>query len=89
MIIRHQIPETLGKQKLHVTLKAASLDPKANVDSRIHREVLEVGGAGQVEVDFEVPASVMTDAVRIAAFIGEDFQSNLEYLQSPAIPVDK
>lgn len=86
IVIRHQLPESFGTQKLHVTLKTASLDPKANVNGRIHREVLEVVGAGQVTVKFDVPESIMEDAVRVAAFIGEEFSSNLEYVQSPAIP---
>jgi N-sulfoglucosamine sulfohydrolase len=89
IVIHHEIPESLNVQMLHVTLKTASLGPKAQVNGRIHREVLEVRGKGTLEVDFRVPEAISEEAVRVAAFLGEDYQSNLQYLQSPAIPVAK
>ncbi len=89
VVIHHQIPRELGKQKLQVTLKTASTDPKSKENQRIHREILTVSGDGKSVVRFEVPAEVAADAVRIAAFLGEDFQSNLQYFQSAAIPFRK
>ena len=86
VVIHHQIPGELGKQKLQVTLKTASTDPKSKENKRIHREILTVSGEGKAVVRFDVPDDVAADAVRVAAFIGEDFQSNLQYFQSAAIP---
>ena len=86
--IHYQLPVAIGAQKLHVTLKTAAIDPKANVNARIHREVLTIKGSGQTTVRFDVPAELSSEAVRIAAFVGEEFQSNLQYLQSDPIPVE-
>jgi N-sulfoglucosamine sulfohydrolase len=86
VVIHHQLPRELGEQKLQVTLKTASTDPESKENKRIHREILTVSGDGKSVVRFNVPDKVAADAVRVAAFLGEDFQSNLQYFQSAAIP---
>ena len=87
VLVYHRIPEALGAQKLHVTLKAASLDPNSKTDRRIHRDVLTVKGSGEARVEFAVPDSETLEAVRVAAFIGKDYPSNLQHLNSKLIPV--
>jgi hypothetical protein len=87
VIVHHKIPEALGAQKLHVTLKSASTDPKSNINQRIHREVITVDGVGDAKIEFEVPHSIESDAVQVAAFIGEDYDSHLQHLNSAPIPV--
>jgi N-sulfoglucosamine sulfohydrolase len=87
IVVHHKIPKALGTQKLHVTLKTASLDPQVKADQRIHREVLSVTGSGEIKIEFEVPNSEKLSAIRVAAFIGEDFPSNLQHLNTDPIPV--
>jgi N-sulfoglucosamine sulfohydrolase len=87
VIVHHKIPIALGPQKLHVTLKTASTDPKSKVGQRIHREVITIGGTGEVKIEFDVPATIESDAVSVAAFIGEDYGSHLQHTNSAAIPI--
>lgn len=87
VVVRHKIPNELGKQKLHVTLKAASIDPKVKPDRRIHREVVEVAGSGETTIKFDIPSTDKLQAIRFAAFIGKDYQSNLQHIGSDLIPV--
>jgi N-sulfoglucosamine sulfohydrolase len=79
--LRHKLTEELGEQMVHVTLKGGP-DGK-----RIERKVMTVSGEGTVEVTFDVPATVPGDTVRFAAFIGKDYDSNLQHLQTNPVPV--
>jgi N-sulfoglucosamine sulfohydrolase len=85
--IQHKLPKSLGKQKLHVTLK--KMDPAAQNDNgqRIHREVVTIQGQGETKIEFSVPAATIAKGFSVAAFIGEDFQSNLIHVTSPTIAV--
>ncbi len=85
--IRLKLPPNLGPQKLHVTLKNASTDPSNKVNTRIDREVLTVDGDKPVSVRFQVPEKLSSDAVRFAAFIGDDFENNMIYVNSKTIRV--
>ncbi len=87
VVIRHRIPKELGDQKLHVTLKTVSPGGKQSAGQRIHREVVTIAGAGEASVDFSVPSSTTADAVCVAAFVGEDFTTNLQHVNSPPIKV--
>jgi N-sulfoglucosamine sulfohydrolase len=78
--IHHQVPDGLGEQLVHVTLKAGS-DAK-----RVERQIVKVTGTGIVEVTFELPATIPDNAVSFAAFIGEDFQRNRQHLQTDPVP---
>ena len=79
--VRHQVPPRLGVQKLHVTLKGG-------VDqARIDRKVVEVSGTGVAEVRFDVPAEVPGGVVSFAAFLGDDYPTSLQHLQSAAVQV--
>jgi len=77
--LRHKVDADLAEQLVHVTLKAG---PEAK---RVDRKVVKVSGEGVVEVTFDVPAPVPGNTVRFAAFIGEDYASNLQHLQTAVI----
>ena len=79
--LRHKVDADLGEQLVHVTLKAG---PEGK---RVDRRVVKVSGEDVVEVTFDVPASVPGNTVRFAAFIGEDYASNLQYLQTAVIQI--
>jgi hypothetical protein len=89
VIVRHRIPERLGEQELHVTLKSMSGNISATQAKRIHREVTTVTGDGETVVRFDVPADLDTDAPRlvVAAFVGEDFEHHLQHVTSRPILV--
>jgi N-sulfoglucosamine sulfohydrolase len=87
VVVHHKIPQALGTQKLHVTLKAASIDPQVKTDERIHRDESTVTGTGKVTIEFKVPDSGKIAAVRVAAFIGDDYPSHLQHVISKPIPV--
>ena len=79
--VRHKLAAELGEQLVHVTLKAG---PEAK---RVDRQVVKVSGDGAVEVTFQVPATVPGNTVSFAVFIGEDYASNLQHLQTESVPV--
>jgi N-sulfoglucosamine sulfohydrolase len=72
--INHKLPEELGEQLIHVTIK------QGNQPQRIERQVLTVSGEGTTEVTFEVPVAVKDNMLSFAAFVGKDFQNKLQYL---------
>jgi N-sulfoglucosamine sulfohydrolase len=78
--VRHDFPGRLGEQKLHVTFKGG---PQAK---RIERKVVTASGKSVSEITFDVPDQ-LTGNVEFAVFVGEDFGSNLQYVQSDAIPL--
>lgn len=79
--VRHKLEAGLGEQLVHVTLKAG---PEAK---RVDRKVVKVSGDGVVDVTFDVPAAVPGNVVRLAAFIGADYASHLQHLQTEPLPV--
>lgn len=90
VVISHSLPETLGVQKLHVTLKR-SLPTTTAKASRIERKVVEVSGEGKVAIEFMIPSDFLTTesektAIAIAAFVGEEYQKNLDFISSGPIP---
>jgi hypothetical protein len=46
---------------------------------RIPRKAMEIAGTGEAKVEFDVPKSTTATAVSVAAFIGDDFSSNLQH----------
>ncbi len=79
--IHYDLEAELGHQLVHVTLKAG------NQGERVDRKVVEVAGSGVDEVKFDVPADVPDDLVSFAAFIGKDYQSNMQHLQTNPIRI--
>jgi N-sulfoglucosamine sulfohydrolase len=79
--IRHQVPGRLGTQQLHVTLKGGT------DRARLDRKVVEVAATGVAEVRFEVPTQVSGNVVSFAAFLGEDYPTSLQHVQSADVPV--
>lgn len=71
--VAHNLPENLGKQLLHVTIKDAK-------NARIDRKVLEVSGEGFADVVFEVPTVVPGNGLIFAAFVGEEYDRHLEHI---------
>ena len=71
--VQHKLPKRLGTQKVHVTLKNAA-------GKRLERKVVEIGGDGTTKVEFDVPASLDGNKIHVAAFVGEDYQSNLQHV---------
>ena len=91
VVIHFNLTEAMGKQKLHVTMKTTTtqgVDGKRQPGKRIGREVLVVEGKGERTVSFDVPADLAEDAFSFAAFIGEDYSSNLSHLRTRMVPVE-
>ena len=81
VILQHTLPEDLGEQLVHVTLKAGS------EAQRVERKVIAVSGTGVVEVTFDIPATVLDNTISFAAFVGEDYQASLQHLQTEPMTV--
>lgn len=79
--IPHRLPEDLGEQTLTVTLKGG------HKGARIERKTVKARGKGVAEVSFDVPANAPGSIVSVAAFVGEDYQQNLQHVQSEPVPV--
>jgi len=87
--VQYQLPKSLGKQEIHVTLKGGGYK-KGNtkkLKSRISRKVLTIQGSGTATVTFAVPADVPDNRVQIAVFVGSEFRENLQYILSNVLPV--
>lgn len=69
----HSLPQSLGKQKVHVTLKGGN-------GGRLHREVLEVSGEGVLKVRFSLSPTYSGESVGLAAFIGEDYSLSMQHI---------
>lgn len=75
--LSYKIPKKLGEQKVHVTLKTGK-----NA-KRLDRKVISVAGTGEKTVTFATTADkVIEGVVSFAAFVGEDFQSNLQHVKT-------
>ena len=85
--ISHKLPKQLGKLKAHVTLKQATLGSKNAAGKRIAREVREIEGEDSILIRFTVPEDLKANALRVAVFVGEDFDSNRFHMNSEPIAV--
>jgi N-sulfoglucosamine sulfohydrolase len=54
---------------------------------RLDRKTVKATGQGVAEVTFNLPASVPGGVVSFAAFVGEDFPTSRQHLQSNPITV--
>ncbi len=79
--IEHDFPSRLGEQTLTVTLKGGA-DGK-----RIDRKTVTASGKGIAEVTFAVPAIMKDQQVSFAAFVGADYSTSLQHIQSISLPV--
>ncbi len=79
--VSHKLDAAHGEQLVHVTLKTGP------DDKRLDRQVVKISGKDAVQVTFDVPATVPGNRVRVAAFVGGDFQNNLQHLLTDPIPL--
>lgn len=79
--LRYTLEPALGKQPIHVTLKAG---PQAK---RVDRQVITVEGKGVAEITFQAPDVVPGNVVSFAAFVGKDYDHRLQHVQSKHVPV--
>lgn len=79
--IEHQLPPEAGEQVLTVTLKGGQ-DGR-----RLDRKTVTASGVGIAEVIFELPADVPDNIISVAAFVGEDFPTTPQHLQSAPVHV--
>jgi N-sulfoglucosamine sulfohydrolase len=78
--IRHQLTADQGEQLLHVTLKDAA-------GKRVERQIITISTKGVATVTFKVPATLSGNTVQLAAFIGKDFNSNLQHITTNKLPL--
>ncbi|MCA9121837.1 MAG: sulfatase [Planctomycetaceae bacterium] len=79
--VAHMLSTDLEEQSIHVTLKAG---PEAK---RVDRKVLQATGQGEIEVAFDIPSTLAGSVVQFAAFIGKDYATNLQHLQTSPVKV--
>lgn len=77
--IVHMIPDDLGEQLLHVTLK------EGTQETRIERKVVTAKGKGETQVTFDIPRDLTAKSIRIATFIGKDYPSCLQHIVTKPI----
>lgn len=78
--IAHKLPNALGEQKFHVTLKDAD-------GKRVERIVASASGSGQLQVTFRLPDDFASETISVAAFVGEEYGSNLLHRTEGPLPV--
>ena len=86
VVVRYRVPDELGDQEMHVTLKESPSRDKNG--PRIERQVVVVSGTGERSMEFSMPETLQAAAVRVAVFLGEDYESNLQHINSAPIPVE-
>lgn len=87
--IKYNLPSKLGRQKIQVTLKYDSKKSDLGVSEKLERKIISVQGAGEAVVTFHVPDQVLSNQLRVAAFVGEEFSTNRIYKVSDRILVSK
>jgi hypothetical protein len=78
--IEHDLPANLGEQILTVTIKGGP------AGKRLDRKTIKASGRGTAEVTFDVPADLPDGVVSFAAFVGADFPTSLQHIQSKPQP---
>jgi N-sulfoglucosamine sulfohydrolase len=78
----HTIPDDLGEQLLHVTLKDGTSG------KRVERKVVKARGTGETKLTFELPSDLAAKSIRVAAFIGKDYPNSLQHLVTRPILVE-
>ena len=81
--IRYNLPERLGAQKIHVTLKAGEKE------KRMARKVEVIRGKGVSTFTFDVPDMPSGASISFAAFVGETYENSLQHLKSKTFAVVK
>lgn len=79
--VEHHLTTAHTDQLLQVTIKQGSLQ------TRLERRVVTISGEGVAEIHFDLPAAITDNQISIAAFVGEEFQKNLQHVQSQSIAV--
>ena len=79
--IDHKLPAGLGSQSFHVTLKDAD-------GKRLERIVRKASGSGQLQVTFKLAEDLETSRVSVAAFVGDDYSTNLLHNTSGPVNVN-
>lgn len=79
--VRHALPANYPLKTLTVTMKDGA------AGARLERKIVPASGSGVAVVSFAVPAGLAGKTVRFAAFVGEDFPSTPQQLQSDPVPV--
>jgi len=80
--VAYTIPEDLGEQLFHVTLKDGA-DNK-----RIERKIVKAEGKGDMQVTFDVPRDLTAKSILVATFIGKDYPSCLQHVVTKPIPAE-
>lgn len=78
--VSYQLPPRLKTQNLHVTVRKTS-------GERVERKVVEISGKGDVGVNFELPAALTGTSIRVAAFVGVDYDHHLQHVVSNPVRV--
>jgi N-sulfoglucosamine sulfohydrolase len=79
--VRHKLPKQIGEQQLTVTIK------NSTDGQRLDRKSVTISGAGVAVLEFTIPATDVAQRIQVAAFVGKDFASRLQHLQSRPIAV--
>lgn len=79
--IAHHFADAENEQAITVTLlRGAGKD-------RIERKVVKARGDGEASVTFAVPADIAGQNIKFAAFVGEDFKTTPQHIQSAPMKV--
>lgn len=79
--IAHEFSGPEREQSITVTLL------RGGGKERLDRRVVKVRGSGETSVTFNIPGELSGQNVKFAAFVGEDFASTPQHLQSDPVTV--
>ncbi len=80
--IKHAFPDNSQPRAITVTVKSAGNN------TRLERKVIQVTGTGTAEVTFGAAAAKRGQSVRIAAFVGEDFNTTPQQILSAPLSIE-
>jgi hypothetical protein len=81
VVIPYALKASLKEQLAHVTLKDGA-------GRQIDRKVMKLSGKGELEVEFDVPATVSGGKLNYAAFVGADYPNNLQHVTAGPTAVE-
>ena len=79
--VNYDLPKSLGMQGIAITLK------QGKNGERVERQEGKIQGKGQLVVEFNIPSNPKDGHVSFATWVGSEFDKNIQYYQTDAIPV--
>jgi len=80
-VVDYDLPKMIESQRIVITLK------QGKNGERVDRKEAKIRGKGQLVVEFDIPSNPKDGMVSFATWVGAEFDKNIQYYHTDAIPV--